>query len=188
MIHHSAIVDQFLEQPDSIRKVIIETPMKNHLASDGVTYPGIVELDEPTQWYLAQRFRELYSDRFRAKLMFARHSYETMPPPNWAHSDLNMAQYVGLTYLSPVDYPWDGTHCVRHKKSKISIHPKNQDEIDLVMGDSNNKDKWDIIYTCPSQYNRLFVLNARHLHAAAYKFGTNRTNSRLVLSVFFDLV
>lgn len=157
------------------------------MASDNVTYPGIVELPDSIKDDLIDKFEDLYGDSFHPRLMFARHSYEKMSPPHWAHSDLNMAKYVGLIYLSPTDYPWDGTYCLRHKKTGLEVHPRNQKEIDIVIGDSNNKDLWDTIYTCPSRFNRLFVLNARYIHAAAYRYGDSRENSRLVLSVFFDL-
>ncbi len=187
MIQHSAIIENFLRNPKKTRKDILDIPMKDHLASDNVIYPGIVEPSEIITDELNDSFTQLYGSKFDPVLMFARHSFESMKPPHWAHSDLNMAQYVGLIYLSPVDYPWDGTHCVKHKKSRLEIHPRSQDEIDIVMGDSNDKEKWDITYTCPSRFNRLFVLDARYLHAAAYKFGDRRDNSRLVLSVFFNL-
>jgi len=59
--------------------------------------------------------------------------------------------------------------------------------MDTLLRDGNDKRKWDITYTCPSRYNRLFILNARYIHAAACKYGTDRMNSRLVMSVFFDL-
>lgn len=188
MIKHSMVVENFFNDPDFVRDCLIKEPMVDHLASDGVIYPGIVELPSFLEKDLHLKFSVLFGNRFKKKLMFARHSYADMSPPHWAHSDLNMAQYVGIIYMNPIDYTFlDGTHCLRHRKSKLEIHPRNQDEIDLVMGDSNDKSKWEITYTCPAKYNRLFILNARFIHAAAYKYGTNRINSRLVLSVFFDL-
>ena len=188
MKHKLAIIDDFLDEPDSVRKTIIETPMKDHEGPDGVTYPGIVELSEDMQAYLGRQFESLFEKVFQPKLMFARHSYSDMPPPNWAHSDRNLCQYVGLIYLSPIDVDGDGTHLVRHRMTRLETHPQTDDRAKLLMDDSNYRHQWDITMTIPSRYNRLLVLNADYLHAAAKRFGTNRINSRLVLSVFFDLI
>lgn len=188
MIQHSTVFEDFLIDPQAYRDSITTSKMGEHMGSDGVMYPGIVELSEDMQYDLGLHFKRIYGLRFKKKLMFARHSYEKMHPPHWAHSDLNMAQYVALIYLSPVDYPWDGTYCVKHKATGMETHPENQEQIDILMKDSNEKLKWDVTYTCPSKFNRCFVLDARYIHAAAYKFGDERDNSRLVLSVFYDLI
>lgn len=187
MEDHSRIVNNFFGEPDAIRKLIMECPMKDHTGSDQVTYPGIVQLPTELHDHIAKRLDAIFKMDTKIKLCFARHSFETMKPPNWAHSDYNMTEYVCLIYLSPHDYPWDGTHFVRHKKTKLEIHPKNQDELDLLLADSNNKQQWDVVYTCPSLYNRAFIFNAKYIHAAAYQWGTSRVNSRLVLTAFFEL-
>lgn len=188
MIRHSAIIDDFLDHPDSFRKAIIELPMKDHLNdADGVIYPGIVEIPQDMQDHLNFLYEDMFQSKFIPKLHFARHSYESMSPPNWAHSDFNMCQWIGLLYLSPVDYPWDGTKLLRHKITRLETHPQNDDEMEVLKRDSNYKPGWDEVMHFPSRYNRLLILNARYIHAAAYKFGTNRINSRLVLTTFFDL-
>lgn len=188
MIHKLAIIDDFLDQPDSVRKTIIESPMKDHEGPDGVTYPGIVELSDTLKEYIAKQFASLYRGVFQEKLMFARHSYSNMKPPHWAHSDRNLCQYVGLIYLSAVDWPQDGTYLVRHRGLNLETHPTSEIDAKIIMEDSNKRSKWDITMTVPSRYNRLLVLNADYMHAATESFGTNRVNSRLVLSVFFDLI
>lgn len=187
MNHQLAIIDDFFDHPDSIRKTIIESPMNDEVASDGVSYPGIVKLSDAMQDFISMRFDDLYGKKFESKLMFARHSYSSMSPPNWAHSDLNMCQYIGLIYLSASDYPSNGTSLVRHRSTGLETHPENDDQIRVLKRDSNYRELWDVTHTIPSKYNRLLVLNASNLHAAGQGFGTNRINSRLVLTVFFNL-
>lgn len=187
MIHKLAIIDDFLDDPQSARKTIIETPMEDTKGPDGVVYPGIVLLSDAMEKYVSFMFEDLYSGRFKKKLIFARHSYADMNPPNWAHSDYELAQYVGLIYLSPIDYPNDGTYLVRHRDTGLETHPENDDDIKTLLTFGNFRTQWDITMTIPSKFNRLLVLNTKYLHAAADKFGNNRENSRLVLSVFFDL-
>lgn len=187
MTHQLAVIDDFFDQPDSIRKTIIETSMGDEVASDGVSYPGIVKMSDAMQAFISGKFDDLYGKKFELKLMFARHSYSDMSPPSWAHSDLNMCQYIGLIYLNPFDYPHDGTHLVRHRSTKLETHPENDEQVEILKSDSNYRSLWDITHTIPSKYNRLLVLNALSLHAAGQGFGTNRINSRLVLTVFFNL-
>lgn len=188
MIRHSAIIDDFLDHPLAVRKAIIETPMKDHLnEADGVVYPGIVEISEDMQQHLNFLYEDLFNAKFIPKLHFARHSYESMAPPNWAHSDFNMCGWIGLLYLSPHDYPWDGTFLLKHKITGLQTHPENDDQMETLLRDSNNKNAWDQVMMFPSRFNRLVILNARYIHAAAYKWGNNRVNSRLVLTTFFDL-
>ena len=187
MIEHSRIFDGFYNDPNFVRDMIIQEPMCEHMGSDNVTYPGIVKITHYLEQDMLGKLHQLLG-KTRINLMFARHSYEDMKPPNWAHSDMNMTQYVGLLYLSPTDYPWDGTHFVKHKRTGMEIHPETDEQKDTLLDDSNKKELWDTTFTCPSKFNRMFIFDARYIHAAAYKFGTNRINSRLVLSVFFNLI
>ena len=46
MIKHSMIIEDFFNDADSVRKMIITEPMIDHKAEDGVTYPGIVDLPQ----------------------------------------------------------------------------------------------------------------------------------------------
>lgn len=186
MIVHSQIYDGFFNDPDFVRSSLLKEPMNNEVASDGVTHPGIVKIPPFLHNDLLLKLNQIYGP-VEINLAFARHSYESMPPPNWAHSDMNMTQYVGLVYLSPVDYPWDGTHFCRHKLTKLETHPENEAQMQTLLQDGGDPKRWLITYTCPSRYNRMFMFNAKHIHAAAYRFGDTRDNSRLVLSVFFNI-
>ena len=187
MIRHSMIVDDFYVDPCLVRNHILKTYMQDFInPADNVSYPGIVDIAEALQEDMNQKLNHLYKSVTINK-MFARHSYFKMKPPHWAHSDFNMTQYVCLLYLSPVDYPWDGTHFVKHRETKMELHPTNEDEKYILLDEANYKSNWVITYTCPSRYNRAFIFDARYIHAAAYKFGDTRENSRLVLSTFFNL-
>ena len=46
MKFHSQVFDNFFDDPDAIRKTLENEPMNDEMASDGVSYPGIVRLPE----------------------------------------------------------------------------------------------------------------------------------------------
>lgn len=188
MKQHSMIIDDFLDKPQNTRDLLLEQPMVDYLAEDGVTYPGIIKLPGSVEDEIYFKLNYLFQKRVDRKCtMFARFSFNQMNPPHWAHSDFNMTQFVGLLYLSPADYPNDGTHLVRHKETGMETHPEDDEQKNILLSQTNDRDKWDIVFTCPSRFNRMFILNAHYLHAAATKFGDSKSNSRLVCTTFFNL-
>ena len=180
------IIDDFFEYPDAIREVLLHQDMLNHTAEDNITYPGIVALPSSIKEELISNLNYLFRNRITGSKCFARYSFEEMSPPNWAHSDFNIAQFVALIYMNPQPHSGDGTHLVRHK-SGFDYHPDTDERKDILLSESNDRSKWDITFTCPAVYNRAFIVNAYLLHAAAMKYGTSKANSRLVLTCFFDL-
>lgn len=185
MTTQSMVMDNFFNNPNKARQLILNEPMVDYPANDGVTYPGIVVLPKVLEADLNQKFIQIFGNGFSPNLMFARHSYRDMNPPHWAHSDRDMTQMVGLIYLS--HRKTCGTHLVKHKETGMFTHPEDEKGKEILMRDSNDRSKWKITDTFNSKYNRLVVLNAKYLHAAAGQYGNNRANSRLVLSVFFNL-
>lgn len=186
MIQHSLVIDDFLHYPEITRDLFKELPMMDYLASDNVTYPGIVETPDSVN----QEIKFKLSKYFNLEVIysFGRYSFEDMDPPNWAHSDREMAEYLALLYLGPPNgTEFCGTLLVRHRRLGFDTHPINELELSALQEDSNNRDKWEVTYNFPSRYNRMVILNANYIHAAAGSYGTNHDNGRLVLSTFFRL-
>lgn len=187
MDFHSKIVDNFFDKPDEVRSMILNSPMGDHTGSDNVKYPGIVPLLDSFWYEMGERLQVAVGQPVDVDLLFARHSMEEMDPPNWAHSDMNMTDYVCLIYMNPQYYPWDGTHFLKHRKTGMETHPENDEQVSILLNESNKRENWDVTHTCYNRYNRAFIFDARYIHAAACKYGSDRMNSRLVLSVFFKL-
>lgn len=189
MKYHSLIIDDFLSAPTQARGELLEQDMMDYQASDGVTYPGIVRLPKHMEEEIYLRLNTIFGEQVDPDpLMFARFSLADMKPPHWAHSDRQMTEWVGLLYLSPVDLPHDGTHLVKHKQTGMEKHPTTPDQVHTLMSEANDKSKWDITMTCPSKFNRMFIVSADYLHAAATKFGSRKEDARLVCTTFFKLI
>jgi len=188
MIHHSTILDDFFDDPNKVRDQLLKQELIDYKASDGVIYPGIIRLPFDIEQEIMKKVRFFFgADPLPEKTtMFARFSTEEMSPPHWAHSDYNMTHQIGICYLSPVDHDWDGTHLLRNKETNLEIHPETDEQAEIIKKQANDKDKWDIIYTCPSRFNRMLFLDGALLHAAAGQFGKSKEEARLVVTVFFS--
>lgn len=187
MKFHSLIQDSFFTEPHRVRGELLQSPMIDYQANDNVVYPGIVDPPLLVKNEIKHKIKSIMNSEATFHQIFARHSMETMNPPNWAHSDYNMCDYVALIYLSPFDYPDDGTYLVAHNLFGFDTHPKDQKELEILLADSNRKELWTKRFFCPSKFNRCFIVNAHYLHAAGDSFGRDRDSSRLVMTAFFNL-
>lgn len=187
MNQHSMIIDDFFDHPYRTREMLLECEIIDHKADDGVTYPGIIKLPEVLDYDIQRKLNYLFQNRLESALNFARYSMSTMTPPNWAHSDYNMTQFVGLIYMNPNPRPDDGTWLVKHKLAQFETHPATDEQKEILLRDSNDKHLWSKTFFCPAKFNRIFIINAEYLHAAGPSYGTNRDNSRLVVTSFFTL-
>lgn len=182
---HSLIFDDFFKNPEEVRKLCDQMPTMDYKASDDVTYPGIIELPKKVRAEVEDNFKQVYGKMFNPQLMFGRYSMTHMDPPNWAHSDGNMAQMLGLIYLSKDDGK-HGTYMLKHI-SGFEHHPRTEKQKEFLLRDSNERAAWTETYYCPSRYNRLFILSADYIHAAGKSYGEMQNDSRLVISVFFNV-
>ena len=181
------IIEDFFEHPTAVREVLLAQEMMDYKASDDVVYPGIVALPRSLEEEVENNLNFLFQGRLEKAQSFARFSLQDMKPPHWAHSDFNMCDFVCLVYLSPVDEKSDGTHLVKHRATGMEVHPQNDSEMDILLSQANQKINWEITFTCPSRFNRAFIINSHYLHAAATRFGKTKLDSRLVLTCFFNL-
>lgn len=185
---YSLIIDNFFTNPEQLRKQCDELPMTDHLASDGVVYPGIVEFTEDIKFEIENTFREIYDDKFDPQLTFGRYSIDGMKQPHWAHSDGNMAEFLGIIYLFKVPLTNShGTYILKHIEEEFELHPRTEHQKHLLLSQTNDRDKWEKTYYCPAKYNRLFILNSDYIHAPGDKFGSDRVNGRFIISTFFNL-
>ena len=183
------IVDDFFSQPMRIKRACDKIPLMDFPASDGVTYPGIISLPEHVRSEIDFNFKKLFGEAYKPRTVFGRYSFQETKQPHWAHSDGNMAQMLGLIYLSDANDEYShvsGTLMLCHS-SGFSKHPRTESEKQLLLRDSLEKIEWFETYYCPSKFNRLFVMSADFIHAAGKSYGSTQEDGRFVISVFFDL-
>lgn len=171
--------------PEKVRKVIHGYDMEDVEAEDGVTYPGIVDLEgSVVADAVHRRLGELWPN-FKPTKTFARYSMEQMKPPNWAHSDKDMTQMVALIYLSGKDKN-SKTYLLEHE-SGYHLTPSTMVGKTEMMEDSNNTFKWRPWQTLEGKNNSCWVLNADFIHAAGVSYGRHKNSARLVITCFFDI-
>lgn len=185
---HSLIFDDFFKDPNEAKRLCSDMPIMDYPASDGVVYPGIIDLPKKVRKEIDENFKTIYGPMYDPQLVFGRYSMEDMDPPNWAHSDGNMAQFLGLIYLfgAPLGNKY-GTYMLRHIVKGFELHPRDEEQKQLLLSQSNEREAWEETFYCPAKFNRLFILSADYIHAAGKSFGLDQLGSRLVISVFFNL-
>ncbi len=189
LTNHSLVVDNFFEYPKYIKDIIDGEKMSDQLYMDGVTYPHIVAMPKTVFTEVDTNLKKLFGPSINYAVSFARYTFENTNPPHWAHSDRNIAEFLCLIYLNDNKVAERfGTHTLRHKATGLENHPRNDNEKALLLREANDKDAWEITYTCPAKYNRAFILNTDLIHAAHGGYGSNQMDGRLVATVFFDVV
>lgn len=186
MLNHSMIFDDFFKDPMRIKALINMEPMRDEKYVDGVTYPNITRLPQSVHQELHDNLTTIFGPQLQEVLSFARYSFKGVTPPHWAHSDREIAQFLGLIYLS--EAPEDGTAVVRHKELNFETHPHDELRKDILLAHANKRDEWEVTFMCPARFNRLFILNAELVHAAMAEYGSTKEDGRLVISTFFNVV
>lgn len=184
---HSIIVDDFFDEPLRARALINAQEMKDVQYKDGVTYPNIALLPDSVAEEIQTKLRQIVGPGFQEVISFARYSFHDSNPPHWAHSDGNIAEYLALIYMNG-DNERAGTACLRHVELGMEEHPETEFQKNILLAHANKREEWEVVFECPARWNRLFILNARLIHAAMGQFGESKLDGRLVVSVFFNLV
>lgn len=186
MISHSMILEEFFEEPEDVKAELDSIEMTDHVASDGVTYPGIIDLEDTVLAHLIHAKLQTIFSTFKPVHTFARYSYRDMTPPNWAHSDRDMTQMLALIYLNK-DNGAPATFTLEHIDAGFNKTPQDEYNRKLLLRDSNDLDKWRIVDEFKGYFNRCVVLNADYIHAASPSFGNSKENARCVLTCFFNI-
>jgi hypothetical protein len=180
------VFDDFFKDPHQAKAAIQALPMQDERYSDGVIYPNITRLPVAVALEVKSNLETVFGPRLQHVLSFARYSFKGVTPPHWAHSDRNIAQFLGLIYLNEGgdDY---GTSVVRHKAMGFEDHPRTEEHKEVLLAHANKRDEWEVTFTCPARFNRLFLLNAELVHASMGEFGSSKEDGRLVISTFFNV-
>ncbi len=152
---------------------------------DGVVYPFInVDIPEIAKAEINKKLCELFGS-VNINASFLRMSPEGVRVPHMAHTDISMGRYSLMLYLNDAD---GGTGILCHKKTGISYTPEDQYFVDIVTQDQNNPEAWNVVDMARMKQNRAAIFDANRYHCALPfgGFGSNQSNSRIVMTVFFD--
>jgi len=189
MIPYFYVLDEFFPnyEFDLLRDYALRLEYKDQVAPfDGVTYKNIgLPVPDGALMRISTNLSWLLGYKVMPKHCAFRLSLEGSSPPQWAHSDAEVARFGMFIYLNPGP---GGTVLLEHKLTGMRQHPRTMDELDAWRFDHNDPDKWEIRASIDSAPNRAVVLQAGLIHAALpfWGFGDGVHNGRLILLCFFD--
>lgn len=151
---------------------------------DGVLYPGI-STDIPAE---VRKAVLAAAPKARDITMFMRLSLAGVPVPHQAHTDSVMGRMSMMLYLNRPEHCQGGTSFVRHKKTGMVINPRDQFEQRVWELDTNKSRAWEIYDQIDMRSNRcaFFPANLMHRAEPVGGYGTDATNGRLVLTMFYS--
>lgn len=195
MIPYVLIVDDFLPEFVAVRRFIEQGAkfVDQHNPVDGLTYPGICEVDIGSGIgpLVAQRLASIMGSRVALKTLVLRLSLKGAPQPYHAHSDAFMGgQYTAVCYLNYLEQCRGGTQFLRHKRTGIEFVADSGPLHEDLMRDADDPNAWDVVLDIPMQPNRIVIFPSYVIHRAepAEGFGTDANDGRVVMVAVFDLV
>lgn len=182
-------VDDFFPEYEFklLREYALTLEYKDHVAPfDGVTYKNIgLPVPEVAQERLSMNLTWIFGQRVTPKHMAFRLSPEGSDPPQWAHSDAEVARFGMFVFMN--DGP-GGTLLLEHLTTGMRTHPKDDIELRAWQEDHNKMNAWTVKGAIDCRANRAVILRADLMHAAMprHGFGTTPADGRLILLCFFD--
>jgi hypothetical protein len=184
------IVDNFLDNPDSVR----ESALASNINITG-DFPGF--RSNPSSQDYSNYAKEKIEKILNLKIIEWESCFNTVTKcdevqgttrfqlclegtKTWIHSD--PTEWTGILYLTPNAPVDSGTAVYRHKKTKIYIHTDEN-----PANDSNVYEAWEIIAFVGNLYNRLAIIKGHMYHRSLVSgFGHDKYSGRLTQTFFFS--
>jgi hypothetical protein len=189
MIPYVYAVDDFFPpyEFDLLRDYALQLEYKDVEAPfDGVTYKNIgLPVPDGAIQRMAMQLTWIMGYRVDLKHTAFRLSLEGSLPPQWAHSDAEVAQYGFFLHLNPAQ---GGTALLEHIETGMRFHPHNSEQLEAWQRDHNLPPAWNQIAKIDAAPNRAVILRADVMHGALpiYGYGQTPADGRLILLSFFD--
>jgi len=183
------VLDDFLEplEFDLLRSYAWALEYKDQVAPfDGQTYPNIgLPVPESVEQRLSVQLSWIMGYKVVPKYVAFRLSLEGSDPPQWAHSDLEVARY---NFLLSLNEGPASTLLLSHMETDMQYHPRNDFELGVWRRDFNDSSKWHIRAEVDLAPNRAVIMDSGLIHAADPRRGYGETvhDGRLILLSFFD--
>lgn len=134
-------------------------------------------------------------------LGFFRLGLEDDKTTSWIHADISLqAKYAAILYLADPIAPLQGTAFWRNKGlgiDRVPDLPQGSVELaewiskygDLLNGESNEIEKWDLLGVAGMKFNRLVVYPGGLFHSRypEHTWGKDKKEGRLTYNLFFNL-
>jgi len=176
------VIDNFYEDPMSIRNFAIQQSFEKHIFHPGYRTESFVcdELKEIIQSVLPKSLGRIVKFGGNGNCTF---QYNVSSDVSWIHSD-SFHNWAGVLFLTPDAPVSSGTSFYKfYDGSYTSINGKNN--LGEVMNSSNDYDKWELVSSVGNVFNRLLLYDATQYHMSSEYFGDNIDNCRLIQLFFF---
>lgn len=193
------IIDDFLENPESIRQTALGLDYPNQAGP----YPGrnsVQRLDLPG---LSDYVSHVTGEPLKAIEPLESHGkcrLSLASDPKRADIHVDSAQWSGILYLSKPEDCRGGTRFFRHKATNSDRAPLNDAEAQamgypsvseacnsILAKDGKRLAAWEKTMDVPMRFNRLLLLRSWYWHTATAGFGKCREDGRLIQVMFFTL-
>jgi uncharacterized protein DUF6445 len=197
MIPHVIVIDDFLRNPEEVRRQALGLTYK----VEG-RYPGLNSSEKITIEGLDQIVSHLVYEPVRAPWTedfshgSCRVALASDDKPGRIHID--QSHWSGILYLSRPEDCQGGTEFFRHIPTQTDHLPLTPDALkeagyssyddlkkDILEKDALDRSKWELTMTVPMRFNRLVLLQPQYWHTAGPGFGDSLENGRLVYLMFF---
>ncbi len=192
------VIDDFLENPDSIREYALA---QRYELYGGKNWPGRDSSEIHGEEEMTQACSEVVGEKLVAKpenkTCYFRHSMPGQLGSQHIHFDPNPGLiWAGVLYLTPIVHPTAGTKFWKHirtgwdkaptldQASKHGIH-SHEDMVKFFEEEGKDVSKWIELDNVAFKYNRLVMFNPFLWHSNGDLFGTHHDNARLVQLFFF---
>jgi|TARA_R110000772_G_C13256381_1_gene434977 hypothetical protein len=188
------VIDNFYDNPDSIRDIALSCDYYSEKVSKGypngnAPWSGKMSKDTHSpSWIDAvvskylnknlRQMRQLDSGSFR----LSRETNVLGMFDNALHADSHEdIYYAGVLYLSKDQHTVPGTLFYKHKETGADRALSNKQLSNMIESkDCNDLNKWDIHTTSNVVYNRLIIYPASKFHGPGPCFGVTDETARLV--------
>jgi len=190
------IVDDFLPDPDSIRKTFTELEFYDMRGPDGEMYKRI-NVRNP------QEFNSLLEKAVGKPVVqdysLVRLNYVGEPPNNAIHSDGGYSEYAAVLYMCKPEDCKGGTAMWRHKQTGYTALPTEQEVRKVgkkpsrvweqISSSWNRPDAWEQIGLAEMKFNRIIIYPTKNFHSRwpFEAFGSTPQDGRLIWVSFFKV-
>ena len=202
------IINDFLDDPDAIRRWVIDNNKKGHLPFDQEgPYPGIRSDkvgNEDYHYMIEEKLKKILPFKFKMDMKTS-DSYAYQLCLKGSHSSIHVdkTKWGGVLYLTPNAPLQSGTflfkdNCLEKLKelnsivwnTKISDEEKFKFKDELQISISDTKGSKDISTVVSNVYNRMLIMRGGEVPHSSLNsgFGDCLENGRLTQVFFFDEV
>lgn len=188
-------IDGFLEDPIKERETALKSEYKT-IKHNELSYRGISIVQDEKSLDKIGEILGVKIAKDQSEAMYRRY-FSSEVNETYIHSDVLIAHYTGILFLSDPKNCSGGTAFWKHKKLGIDKHPSPEELValgipdtketwDSVYQDGFDESKWTMTGAAQMKFNRLVLFEGPKYHSRypMKTFGTTLDDSRLI-KVFF---